>query len=291
MRLATGSVRRFQSALPARGATCPAPCPGYRFMSFNPRSPRGERLDNRLGRMQQGLFQSALPARGATPVRGGRRPVLHVSIRAPRAGSDTSARRPASRSSCFNPRSPRGERRRSSSRHPAVSGFNPRSPRGERPRQRWTVLPSMMFQSALPARGATRCGRRGGRARWVSIRAPRAGSDLPAPIRFGSRRSFNPRSPRGERRGGPNGLQASIWFQSALPARGATAWATHSGWHIPVSIRAPRAGSDPRANVLAFCRLAFQSALPARGATCRANVNSRSAIVSIRAPRAGSDVI
>ena len=78
----------------------------------------------------------------------------------------------------FYPRSPRGERRYTSSTYPFQAfHFYPRSPRGERPIFAFTFTPSFSFLSTLPAWGAT------GRRRsvvWrpsISIHAPRVGSD------------------------------------------------------------------------------------------------------------------
>ena len=171
--------------------------------NFNPRSPHGERLvrvatlaplirisihaprtgsDAKLAEALKidPLFQSTLPARGATNPR----------------------RNHARQQIYFNPRSPHGER--PTSFFPTLEtiwNFNPRSPHGERPQQflgkyitdeisihaprtgsdRYTatiVTSSALFQSTLPARGATgwRCS-------------------------FGCRScDFNPRSPHGERR-------------------------------------------------------------------------------------------
>ncbi len=102
---------RFQSTLPARGAT--DDCTGYR-------------ADEE--------FQSTLPARGATAERyyilaqplyfnprsprGERQQILHflhhreiISIHAPREGSDALSGIVPAKASDFNPRSPRGERR------------------------------------------------------------------------------------------------------------------------------------------------------------------------------------
>jgi len=169
-----------------------------------------------------------------------------VSIHAPRAGSDPGSKthsRPVRR---FNPRSPRGERRRRPVRSaPPRRCFNPRSPRGERPWRFW---------------------RRPGRC-WVSIHAPRAGSDALGARFHSTPRSFNPRSPRGERPAEIDDKTGDQKFQSTLPARGAT------GRHGPdlvglgVSIHAPRAGSDPTNSHGPVGRQTFQSTLPARGAT------------------------
>ena len=101
---------RFQSTLPARGATWkPLPI-GARLRYFNPRSPHGERRPDKEGQERKQQFQSTLPARGATH----------------RFAAPPAYRR------YFNPRSPHGER--PNGRYPtfAVWDFNPRSPHGER---------------------------------------------------------------------------------------------------------------------------------------------------------------
>ena len=148
------SRRLFQSTLPTRGAT--AEIAHLRAKgSFNPRSPRGERLGVGLG---DGF-------------------AYLVSIHAPHAGSDS----PCSRNACwmrfqstlptrgatrhpsprrthrrrFNPRSPGGERPSYWSWRGTYRSFNPRSPRGERHRPRGSSPVSLPFQSTLPTRGAT----------------------------------------------------------------------------------------------------------------------------------------
>ena len=149
-----------------------------------------------------------------------------------------------------------------------VSGnFNPRSPHGERPKTPNPTNPSQIFQSTLPARGATCCA-----------------------TNFARRSDFNPRSPHGERRYSPfvstdapsisihaprtgsdtlltTSLTTWTQFQSTLPARGATG-CKGFGLRSPViSIHAPRTGSDPSMQGCAWKGERFQSTLPARGAT------------------------
>ena len=123
--------------------------------NFNPRSPRGERPLDECSMPLTRPFQSTLPARGATyaddddgndkkfqstlPARGAtdrikpRNNYIIISIHAPREGSDCGWIRPL-----------RG-----------ICHFNPRSPRGERRPHRHTVFIMELFQSTLPARGAT----------------------------------------------------------------------------------------------------------------------------------------
>ena len=123
-------------------------------------------------------FQSTLPARGATRNAGPAVRAEDISIHAPREGSDPLEGLSSYLLGDFNPRSPRGERRR------IPGGF-------------WRCW---RFQSTLPARGATLSGRPRSRCAWISIHAPREGSD--------DRYSLLP----------VRGFQ----FQSTLPARGAT---------------------------------------------------------------------
>ena len=81
------------------------------------------------------------------------------------------------------------------------SCFNPRSPCGERPSRRCGKAYKQLFQSTFPVRGATSDSPTSCTVlRIVSIHAPRAGSDTQ---RLGSCRwgwGFNPRFPCGERR-------------------------------------------------------------------------------------------
>ena len=78
-------------------------------------------------------FQSTLPARGATITREIIAKRLEISIHAPRTGSDPNAFCTLRMQPYFNPRSPHGERLL----HNKTSGN------------------ANIFQSTLPARGAT----------------------------------------------------------------------------------------------------------------------------------------
>ena len=151
-------------------------------------------------------------------------------------------------------------------RRKMVENFNPRSPHGERPMLRMPAERCWIFQSTLPARGATvlskicvcqlrssiHAPRTGSDWRFahvvnsdnISIHAPRTGSDdlFNSTERLGD--YFNPRSPHGERQMLVAISIDLIAFQSTLPARGATML-------VAISIDL----------------IAFQSTLPARGAT------------------------
>ena len=78
----------FQSTLPARGATGIFSGRHVRGRNFNPRSPRGERPSSSPSSSRLSGFQSTLPARGATPLQLRHIGAAGISIHAPREGSD-----------------------------------------------------------------------------------------------------------------------------------------------------------------------------------------------------------
>ena len=169
-----------------------------------------------------------------------------ISIHAPRTGSDSPLRAPVSPAGNFNPRSPHGERL-----------YRLLSNRRKR-----------LFQSTLPARGATLLG---------ATAMPR-------------RHYFNPRSPHGERHVSDDGKIDNLIFQSTLPARGATL--RHMSFEprqFLISIHAPRTGSDVPSERCIWIPARFQSTLPARGATLFKGSLAPTLGISIHAPRTGSD--
>ena len=100
-------------------------------------------------------FLSTLPARGATWTWSA----------------------PAARTTDFYPRSPRGERRWTTRCWTLWSDFYPRSPRGERQIGPYSAYAIAVFLSTLPARGATNWVNKYKEAKYISIHAPREGSD------------------------------------------------------------------------------------------------------------------
>ena len=244
----------------------------FQPISFNPRSPWGERQ---------------LARQFCCVVRG-------VSIHAPRGGSDkfeiclivglepfqstlpvggaTGFVPPFFRQrQGFNPRSPWGERHRLRLCSNRPRRFNPRSPWGERPQRGRRTMSPRPFQSTLPVGGATFFTQSQRRYLTVSIHAPRGGSD--------------------SRTAAPDNQRMAVRvFQSTLPVGGATPSATaviadaagfnprspwgerHPGgvghaWFRRVSIHAPRGGSDPRSATVSMSTSTFQSTLPVGGAT------------------------
>ena len=149
-----------------------------------------------------------------------------------------------------------------------TQNFNPRSPWGER----LLALPSVplykQFQSTLPVGGATTVIQPLNLFVNISIHAPRGGSDLKALTPLWQTSNFNPRSPWGERRGSTVKYDIYYQFQSTLPVGGATGRAGGVVLRWPISIHAPRGGSDAVDQFVSADRN-----------------------ISIHAPRGGSDVI
>ena len=150
------SLTSFQSTLPARGATRFSPSARARGSYFNPRSPHGERRRHRLELLRPHDDFNPRSPHGERRARGTQVAEMAISIHAPRTGSDRRRRRKAHCRADFNPRSPHGERRGGSS----------------------LSIMDFVFQSTLPARGAT----------VVDV------------CRMPQKSHFNPRSPHGERR-------------------------------------------------------------------------------------------
>ena len=123
------------------------------------------------------------------------------------------------------------------------------------------------FQSTLPARGATEGGEEMITKILISIHAPREGSDLQLSCRYTDFIYFNPRSPRGERQ--------YFCFCSCVCS-------------LDFNPRSPR-GERPLLTFSKKCCLRFQSTLPARGATPACIFLKQHFLISIHAPREGSD--
>ena len=150
------------------------------------------------------------------------------------------------------------------------------------------LFPSLLFQSTLPARGATTFVVHAQKSN-ISIHAPRTGSDALYFPRIAFARYFNPRSPHGERPSGqpeppaasnfnprsPHGERRSARtspdvtfpFQPTLPARGATTDGDAQAPPRKISTHAPRTGSDGIRGRKQLHQKQFQPTLPARGAT------------------------
>ena len=171
---------------------------------------------------------------------------------------------------------------------PHCINFNPRTPRGVRPASSEKMKECTSFQSTHPARGATRCfphpiwrksfqsthPARGAtpsagsplECYKISIHAPREGCDKRREQRHYCEHYFNPRTPRGVRRG-----NACFRIEDQ---------------HI--SIHAPREGCDCVRP--ADCGIVFISIHAPREGCDFVNLHSdRAVTISIHAPREGCD--
>ncbi len=217
-----------------------------RTANFNPRSPCGERLNPEAVAAATQEFQSTLPVWGAT--------------------ISTTPRPPST--SYFNPRSPCGERLNpeavaaatqefqstlpvwgatisTTPRPPSTSYFNPRSPCGERPGLRAERGKIHDFNPRSP------CGERlppfthPMQLLFISIHAPRVGSDF---------------------------IQQSVSLRHVsisihAPRVGSDAHGFLHPRQRGISIHAPRVGSDFDTEKKAHDEAVFQSTLPVWGAT------------------------
>ena len=144
----------------------------------------------------------------------------------------------------FNPRSPWGERQKGSPGCGSRDLFQSTLPVGGATGRLMALDLSQLFQSTLPVGGATAHAAPACRPGFISIHAPRGGSDLHQVFKQWIDGDFNPRSPWGERLDcKPVGYGLSR-FQSTLPVGGATSLPMRGANFKVISIHAPRGGSD-----------------------------------------------
>ena len=124
-------------------------------------------------------------------------------------------------------------------------GISIHAPRGGSDQLRRVLVPGHKgFQSTLPVGGATQ-GQSGPMPNApISIHAPLGGSDSFIRARLDVDFNFNPRSPWGERPRIRIGNAVKLLFQSTLPVGGATPQWGGGFFQSPISIHAPRGGSD-----------------------------------------------
>ena len=190
-------------------------------------------------------FQSTLPARGATFTSSAIKTGDAISIHTPREGSDLLPLQHG-----LPPRH-----------------FNPHSPRGERPQIWGMFLFGRLFQSTLPARGATAVCIPVRSSNDISIHTPREGSDQRMIHGVQMLGYFNPHSPRGERHYDLIPHKPGTTISIHTPREGSDPCATNLAIILPISIHTPREGSDPLPSRHLKSLAQFQSTLPARGAT------------------------
>ena len=144
-------------------------------------------------------FQSTLPARGATYKMCCMLPAGRISIHAPRTGSDV-RRQPLRRVLRISIHAPRtGSDQSALKRWKGARNFNPRSPHGERQVAALSDSLFGLFQSTLPARGATQFSIYFKFRKEFQSTLPARGATTVKATRQSTKLNFNPRSPHGER--------------------------------------------------------------------------------------------
>ena len=163
---------------PRGGSDGCRPAPGRSQQHFNPRSPWGERRHSAGGSVPAPPFQSTLPVGGATASVNRTFAKLAISIHAPRGGSDRKVGGKVRKKIVFQSTLPvGGATKRDGCGRQRSEDFNPRSPWGER-LTGWPPMPSSYgFQSTLPVGGATQQMAQQMQGQFISIHAPRGGSD------------------------------------------------------------------------------------------------------------------
>ena len=199
---------------------------------------------------------------------------MAISIHAPRTGSDEA----------------------NIVRNIPTKDFNPRSPHGERLRSTRGRVQHKRFQSTLPARGATRFGSKIRQESSISIHAPRTGSDDFACAGFLRRLGISIHAPRTGSDGAEVCPAPAADISIHAPRTGSDPAASRARQRPAISIHAPRTGSDgirlivgrntdhfnprsphgerPEPPARASSRQQFQSTLPARGATMQKRIKS-----------------
>ena len=130
----------FQSTPPARGATTTNIFIRTCYILFQSTPPaRGATSSAIFPRHSSVEFQSTPPARGATASLDNKSKDTAISIHAPREGGDNHRWLLQLHAGHFNPRPPRGGRRRRSRQSTDTADFNPRPPRGGRLQHRCQV--------------------------------------------------------------------------------------------------------------------------------------------------------
>ena len=196
-------------------------------------------------------FQSTPPARGATAFLQRWCNCFYISIHAPREGGDHGKHGEA----------------------PALWHFNPRPPRGGRRRPATAGTLAARFQSTPPARGGRQSRAGASPLRSTFQSTPREGGDYHFFVRKdGSVYHFNPRPPARGATEVSAGRNSKRIFQSTPPARGATSSPWPTCWNsTPFQSTPPARGATWYAEWLVFAVRQFQSTPPARGATRHAD--------------------
>ena len=173
------------------------------------------------------VFQSTLPVGGATIVWIMHFNIMFISIHAPRGGSDGRWVEGPYSPDKFQSTLPVGGATHGHLFHRASEPISIHAPRGGSDK----ILRSLR------------------RFNYISIHAPRGGSDKLAPMRPYQSVRFQSTLPVGGATLFKTACSPILAFQSTLPVGGATITRFFRGFKLfPISIHAPRGGSDPRAS-------------------------------------------
>ena len=167
--------------------------------------------------------------------------------------------------------------------------FNPRSPCGERRSPPPLCFVTLIFQSTLPMRGATRGFRLRLPHNKISIHAPHAGSDwvfrlASSIIRFQSTLPMRGATARWQK------AHKDMGFQSTLPMRGATNEAEVEDFCQLISIHAPHAGSDARSGPAGAAGRDFNPRSPCGERQCTGDLSKRSGVFQSTLPMRGATI-
>ena len=166
-------------------------------------------------------FQSTHPARGATACWRGERRYRLISIHAPREGCDEPPLSLFGMTTNFNPRTPRGVRRYPTSPRRISCTISIHAPREGCDSTNATFAQfQMIFQSTHPARGATRSGFFGLNTEQFQSTHPARGATTASATTDGTLGNFNPRTPRGVRRGQSGSLHTCRKISIHAPREG-----------------------------------------------------------------------
>ena len=127
-----------------------------------------------------------------------------------------------------------------------LRNFNPRSPHGERHFANIERKIDNVFQSTLPARGATQRKRASGAGFDISIHAPRTGSDKDVQLVFRRRAYISIHAPRtGSDLSGISNVRGFSSISIHAPRTGSDVTIQRTRLrNYAISIHAPRTGSD-----------------------------------------------
>ena len=234
---------------------------GLVITDFNPHSPRGERRRYSKWSAYHDPFQSTLPARGATVSGSGRGIGRPISIHTPREGSDLFVCRNHPMDDNFNPHSPRGERRPFAQVRLRQALFQSTLPARGATFPGSNDRPGGAFQSTLPARGATGPTSDIARLKGISIHTPREGSDT-ALLICGHRAHISIHTPRegSDRRKSPQRRKHIISIHT--PREGSDPQPDEIILPQRISIHTPREGSDSSRRQMQSCPVYFNPHSP-----------------------------